>query len=104
MVVKLGFDDMIVRLSSCFDRRNVFVTMRREKSDKYKELIRYLKHDDTRTRKCECPYKLHGYLKVNNIFIFNVVYCIHNHDLCYNLVGYSTVFRMNFEENKFVPA
>lgn len=55
--IKLGFDIVIGKFDSGFDRRLPFLMMTSERSGKYQKLIRKLKWDDTRTRKCECPFK-----------------------------------------------
>lgn len=65
--VKLGIDVIVNRFDNGFDIRHAFVTMRCERSGKYQQPIRKLKHDDTRLRKCECPFKVHGYHKTNSI-------------------------------------
>lgn len=58
---KLGFGIVIVRCDNGSDRRQVFVTMRCERSGTYQPQIRKLKQDVTGSKKCDCPFKLHGY-------------------------------------------
>lgn len=60
---KLGFHIVIERPDSSSDRRQTFVTLRCEGSNLYKKPIWKLKHDDTGTRKCECPFKVCEYHK-----------------------------------------
>lgn len=85
-VVKLGFN--IIKMSYYgSNRKQIFVTIKFERSNKYKEPIRKLKHDDT---------------KANNTWIFNVICDIHNHILCYKLIDHSIVFCLNSEKNKLV--
>lgn len=57
-----------------------------------------MKRDDTRTKKCECPFKLRVYHTENDTWTFNVVCWLHNHALCYKLVGHPIVYRLNYEE------
>lgn len=64
--MKLGFRIAIERSDNGSNRRQAFATMRCEKSGMYVPLIQKLKHYDTRLRKCDCPFKLRGYCKVND--------------------------------------
>ena len=63
---KWEFGVVIRRSDNGSDRRCAFVTMRCERSGKYKPPLLNFKRDDTGSRKCECPFKLHGYLLTNN--------------------------------------
>lgn len=99
---KLGFDVVIKRSGNGSDRRQAFITMKCEKSGMCHPPIRKLKYDDIRSRKYECPFKLCGYLKENNTWKFNVVYCIHNHALSDKLVDYPIVCRLIPEEKELV--
>lgn len=94
----LRSDIVIGRLVSCFDRRQTFMTMKCERSGKYKAFIQNLKHDDTGMRKCECPFKLFVHLKANNTWTFNVICGMHNHALCYKLATHSNVSCLNSDE------
>lgn len=58
---KLRFGVVIGRPDNGSDRRQAFVTTLCERSDTYQANIRKLKRGDTRSRKCECPFKLCGY-------------------------------------------
>lgn len=78
-VVKLGFN--IIKMSDYgSNRKHTFVTIKFERSNKYKEPIRKLKHDDTKA----------------NTWIFNVICDIRNHILCYKLIDHSIVFLFEF--------
>lgn len=54
---KSGFNIVIERPDSGFNRRQTFMRMRCERSGKYKAHIRKLKCDDTRT-KYKCPFEV----------------------------------------------
>lgn len=55
---KLGFDIVIVRPDSDYDRRqNICYDEMQKKNDPYKEFIIKLKHDNTETKKYGCPLK-----------------------------------------------
>ncbi|XP_050920489.1 uncharacterized protein LOC127138135 [Lathyrus oleraceus] len=54
---KLGFVVVIGRFDNDSDRRYAFVTMKYERSGKYRTPLRIFKRDDTGSRKCECPFK-----------------------------------------------
>ncbi|XP_058775948.1 uncharacterized protein LOC131650245 [Vicia villosa] len=99
---KLGFGVVIGMFDTGTSRRKAFVTMRCERSGKYVLKIRKLKHDDTGSRKCECPFKLHGYCWVDDIWWFNVIYCIHNHMLYTKLQGHPIVCRLKPEEKEII--
>lgn len=60
-VGKLGFGVVIGRPDIGSDRRQTFVTMGCEKNGTYQPQIKNFKQDDTRSRKCECWFKLCGY-------------------------------------------
>ncbi|XP_050889706.1 uncharacterized protein LOC127094994 [Lathyrus oleraceus] len=99
---KLEFNIVIGRSDNGSNRRQSFVTMRCERSDTYVPPIRKLKRDDTRSRKCECLFKLHGYRKVDDTWKFNVISGLHNHALQNELVGYPIVCCLKPEEKKIV--
>lgn len=60
---KLG---VVIVIRSGSNRRQTFVTMRCERSGTYVPPIRKLKCDDIEWRKCECSFKLRGYLKMDD--------------------------------------
>ncbi|XP_050896345.1 uncharacterized protein LOC127103101 [Lathyrus oleraceus] len=88
---KLGFGVVTGRFDNGSDKRCVFVTMTRERSRKYRTPLRNFKRDDTGSRKCECPFKVHGYMLTNKNWRFNVICGLHNHDLCEKLIGHPSV-------------
>lgn len=63
---QLEFGVVFRRSDNGLNRRQAFITMRYERSSTYTPPIWKLKYDDTRSRKCECPFKLRRYYKVNN--------------------------------------
>lgn len=67
---KLGFSVVIERPGDGSDRRCAFVIMTYERSGKYRPHLRNFKRDDTSSRKCECPFKLHGYMLANKKWVF----------------------------------
>ena len=76
---KLRFGVVIRSSHNDTSRRQAFVTMTCERSGKYFSKIRNLKHEDARSRKCECPFKLYGYCRVDDLWRFNVICGLHNH-------------------------
>ncbi|XP_050888590.1 uncharacterized protein LOC127093722 [Lathyrus oleraceus] len=99
---KLGFNVVIGRPNYGSNRRQTFVTLRCKRNDKYTKPIRKLKHDGTNSRKCECHFKLCGYLMVNNTWTFNVICGIHNHGMCYKLVDQSIACCINLKGKELV--
>lgn len=99
---KLGFGILIGRLGCGLDRRHAFVTMRCERSDKYKESFRKLKCDNTITEKYECHLKLCIYHKLKDTCTFSMIYCIHNYGLRHKLVDNHIICHLNSEEKKLV--
>ncbi|XP_058725564.1 uncharacterized protein LOC131596844 [Vicia villosa] len=69
-----------------------------ERSRKYHPPLRKFKRDNTGTRKCECPFKIRGYMMACKKWKFSVICGLHNHDLCAKLQGHSSVCRLNPEE------
>ncbi|XP_058733875.1 protein FAR1-RELATED SEQUENCE 5-like [Vicia villosa] len=99
---KLGFGVVIGRSDNDTSRRQAFVTMTCERSEKYVPKIRKLKHYVTGSRKCECLSKLRGYCRVNNMWRFNVISSIHNHVLDTKLQGHPIVCWLKPEEKEII--
>ncbi|CAK8565454.1 unnamed protein product [Lathyrus sativus] len=95
---KLGFDVVIGRSNNDSDRRYAFLTMTCETSGKYKPPLQNFKQDDTGSRKCECSFKLCGYMLENNKWIFNVMCGFYNHDLCEKLADHPIMCHLLSEE------
>ncbi|XP_058776374.1 uncharacterized protein LOC131650671 [Vicia villosa] len=70
---KLGFGVVIGRSKNDTSIRQAFVVMTCERSGKYVSKIRKLKHDDTGSRKCECPFKLRASCRVDGLWRFSVI-------------------------------
>ena len=66
---KLGFGVVIERSNNGTSKRQPFIVMACEMSGKYVPKLRKIKQDDTRSRKCECLFKLHGYCRVDGFII-----------------------------------
>ncbi|XP_058763852.1 uncharacterized protein LOC131637286 [Vicia villosa] len=58
----LGFSAVIGISDNGMAKGNSFVTMLCERSGKYHPPLRKFKRDDTSTRKCECQFKIRGYM------------------------------------------
>ncbi|XP_058780723.1 protein FAR1-RELATED SEQUENCE 5-like [Vicia villosa] len=96
---RLGFDVVIGISNNGLERRNVFVTMLCERSGKYHIPLRKFKRDDTGSRKCECPFKIRGYMLATKKWKFSVICGLHNHELYSKLQGHPSVCRLKPEEN-----
>ncbi|XP_050895720.1 uncharacterized protein LOC127102392 [Lathyrus oleraceus] len=101
-VSKLGFGVLIGRFDNGPDRRCIFVTMICERSGKYRTPLQNFKRDDTGIRKCDCPFKVRGYMSTNKNSRFNMICGLHNHDLCLKLAGHPSVCRLKPEEKECV--
>src|SRR4051812_13054095 len=55
---KLGFGIVILRSDNGNSRRKAFVVLNCERGGSYVQSNRVLKHEDTGSRKCGCPFKL----------------------------------------------
>lgn len=66
-VSKLRFGVVIGRSDNGSDRRCVSVTMICERNEKYKTTLWNFKRDDTGIRKCDCPFKVRGYILTTKI-------------------------------------
>ncbi|XP_050897520.1 uncharacterized protein LOC127104377 [Lathyrus oleraceus] len=73
-----------------------------ERSGKYRNPLQNFKSDDTGSRKCECPFKVRGYMLANKNWRFNVMCGLHNHDLCKKLADHSIACRLMPEEKECV--
>ncbi|CAK8533774.1 unnamed protein product [Lathyrus sativus] len=99
---ELGFGVVIRRFDNGSDRRCTFVTMVCKRSGKYRTPLRNFKRDDTGSRKCKYPFKVHGYMLANKKWRFNVICGLHNHDLCLKLAGHPSVYRIKPEEKECI--
>lgn len=78
------------------------MTLRCKINGNYTTLIQNLKWGDIGSRKCECAFKLSGYLMPNNTWKFSVMCGINNHDMCHKLVGHLIACRLKEEEKEIV--
>ncbi|XP_050893347.1 uncharacterized protein LOC127099463 [Lathyrus oleraceus] len=70
---KQGFSVVIKRFDNSLDIRCVFLTMTCERSGKCRTPLWNFKRDDVSSRKCECSFKVCGYMLANKNWIFNVI-------------------------------
>ncbi|XP_058783434.1 uncharacterized protein LOC131658118 [Vicia villosa] len=94
---KLGFDIVILRSDNGTSRRKAFVLLNCEKDGKYVPPIRVLKHDDTGSRKCMCPFKLRVTRRIDDLWRFSVICGLHNHSLETKLHGHPIACRLSHE-------
>lgn len=99
---KLGFVVVIGRSDNGSDERVAFVIMRCERSGKYTTPLRKFKREYTGSRRCDCLFKLRGYLLSNNKWRFNVICGLHNHDMCDKLFGHPIACLLMPEEKGIV--
>ncbi|XP_058776787.1 uncharacterized protein LOC131651137 [Vicia villosa] len=99
---KLGFGVVIARSDDGTSRRKAFVMMRCERGGKYVPTNRKLKHDDTGSRMCACPFKLCVSCRVDGLWPFRVICRIHNHALETKLHGHRIMCQLNREEKDFI--
>ncbi|CAK8537733.1 unnamed protein product [Lathyrus sativus] len=95
---RLGFGMVIGRSDNGSKRRNTFVTLLCERSGKYQTLLQKVKRDDTGSKKCECPFKIRGYMLCIKKWKFSVTCGLHNHELCLKLQVHPSVCRLKPEE------
>ncbi|XP_058726292.1 uncharacterized protein LOC131597622 [Vicia villosa] len=84
---KLGFGVVIARYDNGSSRRKAFVVLNCERGGQYARTNRVLKHDDTSSRKCVCPFKLRVTCRIDGLWCFRVICGLHNHELETNLHG-----------------
>lgn len=99
---KLGFGVVIGRFYNGSDRRVTFVTVKCKGSGMYKSPLWKFKWDDTGARKCECPFKLCGYILSSKKWRFNVICGFHNHGMCEKLVEHPIACRLMSEEKEII--
>lgn len=99
---KMEFGVVIGRSDNGLDKRCAFVTMTCERSGKYIPPLQNFKRDDTGSRKCECPFKLCGYMLANNKLRFNIIFGLHNHDFYEKLADHPIMCRLMPKEKECV--
>ncbi|XP_058774718.1 uncharacterized protein LOC131648990 [Vicia villosa] len=99
---KLGFGIVILRSGNGSSRRKDFVVLNCERGGKYVRTNRVLKHDDTGSRKCACPFKLHVTRRIDGLWHFSMICGVHNHTLETNLYGHPSACRLSREEENVI--
>ncbi|XP_050882761.1 protein FAR1-RELATED SEQUENCE 5 isoform X2 [Lathyrus oleraceus] len=99
---KLRFGVVIRRSGNGSNKSCTFVIMSCERSGKYIPPLRNFKRNDIDSRKCECPFKVCGYMLANNKWRFNVICGLHNHDLYEKLADHPIACCLMPEEKKCV--
>jgi len=82
-----------------------FFTMQCERSGEYKppKMKKKPNLQDMDTRKCECPFRLHGFFEKDTKDWWIAMLCgIHNHELAPKLVSHLLAGRLKEEEKKRV--
>ncbi|XP_058768633.1 protein FAR-RED ELONGATED HYPOCOTYL 3-like [Vicia villosa] len=99
---KLGFGIVILRSNNDSSRRKAFVVLNCKRGGKYVPTNRMLKHDDTGSRKCACPFKLHITHRIDDLCYFSIIYRFHNHALETKLHGHLITYRLSREEKDVI--
>src|SRR3954466_6850661 len=99
---KLGFGIVILRSDNGNSRRKVFVVLNCERGGSYVQSNRVLKHDDTESRKCGCPFKLRAAQRVDDLWRLTVICGIHNHALDVKLHRHPMACRLSREERNVI--
>ncbi|XP_058757542.1 uncharacterized protein LOC131630786 [Vicia villosa] len=99
---KLAFGIVILRSDNGSSRRKAFVVLNCERGGKYVRTNRVLKHDDTRSIKCACPFKLRVTRRIDGLRRFSVICRVHNHALETNLHGHPSACRLSHEEKDVI--
>ncbi|XP_058783670.1 uncharacterized protein LOC131658390 [Vicia villosa] len=94
----IGFGVVKGRSDNGSKRRNAFITVLCERSGKYHTPLHKFKRDDMGSRKCECPFKIRGYMLARKKWKFRVISGLHNHELCSKLQGHPSACRLKPEE------
>ncbi|XP_058765474.1 uncharacterized protein LOC131638966 [Vicia villosa] len=95
---KLGFRIVILRSDNGNSRRKAFVVLNCERGGSYVQSNWVLKHEDTGSRKCGCPFKLRATRRVDDLWRLSVICGVHNHALDAKLHGYPMACRLSHEE------
>jgi hypothetical protein len=100
--IKAGFTMVIEKSHMGKNNRKPFFVLGCERGGVYKEPKRKLKREDTKTRKCECPFRLRGYFVATQEWKLSVVSGEHNHEMAINLEGHILAGRLKPEEKECV--
>ncbi|KAK2439915.1 protein FAR1-RELATED SEQUENCE [Trifolium repens] len=101
VAVKLNFGIIIGKSDFGDNRRKPYFMLVCERSGTYVSKGKKLKTEKTGTRKCQCPFRLRGYLHVtDNKWYMTVVNGTHNHELDKGLEGHLIVGRLKRNEKE----
>src|SRR3954466_3364267 len=99
---KLGFGIVILRSDNGNSRRKAFVVLNYERGGSYVQSNRVLKHEDTGSRKCGCPFKLRATRRVDDLRRLTVICGMHNHALDVKLHEHPMACRLSHEERNVI--
>src|SRR3954469_5783002 len=99
---KLGFGIAILRSDNGNSRRKAFVVLNCKRGGSYAQSNRVLKHEDTRSRKCGCPFKLRATRRIDDLWRLTVICGIHNHALDSKLHGHPMACRLSRKEKNVI--
>jgi len=95
---KLGFSTVIGKFDNGGNGRSAFVTLICERGGTYAEYKRKSQREIAGSAKCECLFRLIGYLLTGGDWSLKVGDGKHNHDMTDVLKGHKTVGRLNPNE------
>jgi len=98
---QLGFVIVIIRSDTANDQhgKKTYVLLGCERGGKYRKYKSDLQPSITRTRKCECPFKLRGKpISNGDGWVLKVIFGCHNHDLSKTLVGHPYAGKLKPDE------
>ncbi|CAJ2637494.1 uncharacterized protein LOC123886448 [Trifolium pratense] len=93
---------VVGKFDSGDDKRKPFFVLGCERGGKYVSTNKKLKFDQTRTRKCGCPFLLRDYYLASKVWRLSVVNGTHNHKLDKELEGHLEVGRLKPNEKGFL--
>ena len=96
---KLGFSTVIGKSDNGGSRRSSFVTLICERGGSYTEYKRKTRREIASSVKCECPFRLRGYLLTADDWSLKVGDGRRNHDMTDVLKGHKIVGRLNPNEH-----
>jgi hypothetical protein len=101
VAVKLNFGIIIGKSDFGDNRRKPYFMLVCERSGTYVSKGKKLKTEKTGTRKCQCPFRLHGYFhRTDGKWHMTVVDGTHNHELDKGLEGHLIVGRLKRKEKE----
>src|SRR4051812_4757463 len=99
---KLGFGIVILRSDNGNSWRKAFVVLNCERGGSYVQSNRVLKHEDTGSRKCGCPFKLRATRRVDDLWRLNVIFGKDKYSLDVKLHGHPMACRLSREERNVI--